>query len=238
MINTNAGKEQAARAAAALIESGMVVGLGSGTTASALIRVVGERQRDEGLKILGVPTSVKTAELAHELRIPLRDIDDVAELDIAFDGADEVDPDFCMIKGRGGALLREKIVACAAARRVILVTPEKRVVQLGGSAPVPVEVSSVGPNHVEARLRKLGATTVVRGKPDGTRYLTDGGNTIIDCTFPAIGDPYELDIALQRIVGVFETGLFLGLCDLLVVGHDDRAEMVPCPRRDQRSSCA
>jgi ribose 5-phosphate isomerase A len=236
MIETNPGKEQAARAAATLVETGMLVGLGTGTTAGALIRVLGERVRDEGLKIIGVPTSVASAVLAHGLRIPLRDIDDVAAIDIALDGADEVDPEFRMIKGRGGALLREKIVACAAQRRVILITPEKRVERLGGAA-LPVEVSAVGTAHVEKRLCEFGARTALRRKADGAPYLTDGGNKIIDCHFPTIADPAALDTALQRIVGVYETGLFLGLCDLLVVGHPDRSELVPCPESSRRSSC-
>lgn len=237
MIDTNPGKEQAALAAAVHVESGMLVGLGSGTTASAVIRVLGARVRDEGLKILGVPTSVATAELAHSLRIPLRDIDDVAAIDIVLDGADEVDPAFQMIKGRGGALLREKIVACAALRRVIVITPEKRVEQLGGVA-IPIEVSPVGTPHIETRLRDLGADTTLRRRPDGAPYQTDGGNKIIDCRFASIGDLHDLDVALQRVVGVYETGLFLGLCDLLVIGYPDHAEQELRPARDHRSPCA
>ena len=236
MMDTTPGKEQAARAAATLVETGMLVGLGTVSTAGALIRVLGERVRDEGLKLIGVPTSVASAVLAHKLLIPLRDIDDVATIDIALDGADEVDPEFRMIKGRGGALLREKIVACAARKRVILITPEKRVARLGG-AVLPVEVSAVGTAHIENRLRQFGARTALRRKADGSPYVTDGGNKIIDCQFAEIADPEALDAALQGIVGVYETGLFLGLCDLLVVGHPDRAEMAPCPEGSRRSPC-
>jgi ribose 5-phosphate isomerase A len=235
--DTSDGKLRAAQAAAALVQSGMTVGLGSGTTATLVIRSLGARVRDEGLAIVGVPTSEETACLAREVRIPLRDVDDIATLDLDIDGADEVDPEFRMIKGRGGALLREKIVACAARRRVIVVTPEKRVERLGAYAPVPVEVCPVGTRHIEARLRQFGASTSLRLRPDGQPYQTDGGNKIIDCRFPHIDDPYDLDTALQRVVGVYETGLFLGLCDVLIVGHPDRVEQVTGPPPDSRSSC-
>ncbi len=126
----------------------MAVGLGSGTTAALVERALGGRIAAEGLKIIGVPTSVATAGLAHAMRIPLRELDDVEALDLNLDGADEIDPDFAMIKGRGGALLREKIVASAARRRVTIITPDKRVERIGHTAPVPVEVSSIGTQHV------------------------------------------------------------------------------------------
>jgi ribose 5-phosphate isomerase A len=230
MSETADSKLRAARAAADLVETDMVVGLGSGSTASLVVRRLGERVRDEGLKILGVPTSVHTALLAKEARILLRDVDDFESLDFAIDGADEVDPAFRMIKGRGGALLREKIVACASRRRVIVVTPEKRVNTLGLGAPVPVEVSPVGVRHIQSQLRDLGADTTLRLGPDETPYRTDGGNLIIDCRFPGIADPVALDAAIQRTVGVYETGLFLGLCDLLVVGGPDGVEMIEAVR--------
>jgi ribose 5-phosphate isomerase A len=237
MSSTNAGKSQAARAAALLVESGMVVGLGSGTTAAEMIQVLGDRLRDEGLRILGVPTSVATAELAHRLDIPLRDVDDVATIDLVIDGADEIDDAFRMIKGRGGALLREKIVACAARRRVIIITPEKRVARLGASAPLPVEVSPVGTRHIEKRLRGLGAVTRLRLQDDGNPYQTDGGNRILDCHFNGIDDPYALDGQIQRLVGVYETGLFLGLCDLLIVGTPTGVERIESTGRAFPSSC-
>ena len=218
------GKLEAAKAAAALVQEGMAVGLGSGTTASMVVRALGERVATEGLKIIGVPTSVATAVLAHAVGIPLRELDDVSALDINLDGADEIDPNFAMIKGRGGALLREKIVASSARLRVTVITPEKRVEQLGRSAAVPVEVSVIGTLHIERRLREIASETTLRLLPDGTPYLTDGGNRIIDCRFPVIDDPARLDAALQLIVGVFDTGLFLGLCDLLLVGQPDRVE--------------
>ena len=143
----------------------MVVGLGSGSTAALMVQRLGERRELEDLKIIGVPTSVATADLARRLRIPVRELDDVSSLDMNLDGADEVDPQFRMIKGRGGALLREKIVACVAARRVTIITTDKRVDRLGVNAPIPVEVSCVGLKHTEQRLQKLGAHARIRPLP-------------------------------------------------------------------------
>jgi ribose 5-phosphate isomerase A len=219
-------KVRAAQAAANLVETGMVVGLGTGSTATLMLERLGERVEQEGLRIVGVPTSVSTAELARDLGIPLRELDDVAGLDLNLDGADEVDPQFRMIKGRGGALLREKIVACVAARRVTIITEDKRVERLGANAPIPVEVSHVGLRHTERRLQKLGAETSIRRLSTGDTYLTDGGNAIIDCRFASAIDPVELDIRLQSLVGVFETGLFLGLCDTLVIGTPSGVEQL------------
>lgn len=223
---TTLAKDRAARAAAALVLDGMTVGLGSGSTAAMVVRALGERIALEGIRILGVPTSVETASLAKSFSIPLRELDDVQTLDINLDGADEVDSRFRMIKGRGGALLREKLVASSARRRVTVITPAKRVTRLGDSAPVPVEVSPVGTRHVENRLRELGAETRSRLRADGQPFLTDGGNKIIDCRFSTFQDPAELDSRLKQTVGVFETGLFIDLCDLLVVGHTDHVEQI------------
>ena len=231
MQNNDAAKLQAARAAAALVKTGMVVGLGSGTTASILVAQLGARVQTDGLRFDGVATSVATADLARSFGIPIHELDDVDMLDLCLDGADEVDQQFRLIKGRGGALLREKIVASAATRRVTIITAHKRVERLGQTMPLPVEVSSIGLRHTEHRLRNLGARTSVRTKPDGSVYCTDGGNAIIDCRFEAMDDPDQLDTQLQRVVGVFETGLFLGLCDLLVVGHADRVEQIERPSR-------
>jgi ribose 5-phosphate isomerase A len=222
----NPAKVRAARAAADLVESGMLVGLGTGSTAALMVRRLGERVEEDGLRIIGVPTSVATAELAHQLKIPLRELDDVSGLDMNLDGADEVDPQFRMVKGRGGALLREKIVACVASRRVTIITPEKRVERLGVNAPIPIEVSDVGLRHTERRLQKMGARTSIRLLADGSLALTDGGNAIVDCHFEVIADPQELDSRLQSVVGVLETGLFLGLCDLLVVGTADGVDQI------------
>lgn len=224
MENTDAAKLNAARAAAALVEHGMAVGLGSGTTATVLVEQLGARVRAEGLRFDGVATSVATATLARQVGIPIRELDDLDVLDLCIDGADEVDRQFRLIKGRGGALLREKIVASAARRRVTVIAARKRVERLGQTMPLPVEVCAIGVRHTERRLRNLGARTSLRTNPDGSVYRTDGGNMIIDCRFDSMDDPVRLDTELQRVVGVFETGLFLGLCDLLIVGHADGVE--------------
>lgn len=231
MDNSDAAKLQAASAAAALVQSGMVVGLGSGTTASVLVDQLGTRVQAEGLRFDGVATSVATADLARSLGIPIRELDEVDILDLCLDGADEVDRQFRLIKGRGGALLREKIVASAATRRVTIITARKRVERLGQTMPLPVEVCPIGVRHTEHRLRNLGARTSIRTNANGSLYRTDGGNVIIDCRFEAMDDLDQLETSLQRIVGVFETGLFLGLCDLLIVGHADRVEQIERPSR-------
>lgn len=216
--NTESPKVRAALAGADLVETGMIVGLGSGSTAVLMVRRIGERVEQEGLKIAAVATSTATAELARSLKIPVRELDDVDVLDINLDGADEIDPHFQMIKGRGGALLREKIVATASRHRVTMITADKRVQKLGLTMPIPVEVSPIGSRHTERRLQKLGATTTIRRLADGSPYLTDGGNEIVDCRFATVDDPAALDRRLQCLAGVLETGLFLDLCDTLIVG--------------------
>lgn len=222
-------KDRAAVAAAELVEDGMIVGLGSGTTASRMIRRLGERVEQQGLRLSGVATSVATAVLARSVGIAMVDLDHVGSLDLCLDGADEVDPAFRLIKGRGGALLREKLVATAARRRVTVITADKRVAQLGQRMPIPVEVSPFGLRHVEASIRRLGAETSVRIDEEGKLFETDGGHRILDCRFAAIEDPDTLECQLRGIVGVFETGLFLGLCDQLVVGGTDGVEIVDRP---------
>lgn len=229
-------KVRVSHAAADLIESGMVVGLGSGTTSALMVRRLGERVREEGLKIIGVATSVATAQLAQALGIPLRELDDVHALDMNLDGADEIDAEFRMIKGRGGALLREKIVASASGHRVTMITASKRVAHLGHASPIPVEVSLIGAKHTERRIERLGAVAALRRRPDGSRYLTDGGNVIIDCKFPAINDPDALDRELQCLPGVLETGLFIDLCDTLIVGTTHGVERIESPSRVRTAS--
>jgi ribose 5-phosphate isomerase A len=219
-------KSRAAEAAAAQVQSGMIVGLGTGTTASAMIRCLGLRLQSEALRFVGVPTSEATAAQARDLGIPVRDLDEVDSLDLNLDGADEIDGAFRMIKGRGGALLREKIVVSAARRRAAIITADKRVDRLGARTPIPVEVSPFGLRHIERQLRDLGATTALRTDRTGAPFVTDGGHQIIDCHFDDVFDPEELDQRLNRIAGVFETGIFIGLCDLMIVGYPDRVETI------------
>ena len=229
MSDIDGAKYRAAHAAAALVENGMTVGLGSGTTSSLVIRCLGERIQREGLSIVGTASSEASSDLARSVGIRLVELDDLPSLDINLDGADEVDPQFRMIKGRGGALLREKLVATVARRRVFVVIADKLVPRLGTKAPVPVEASTFGLTHIESRIRDLGVTTSIRLQSNGSRFSTDGGNAIVDCSFPPIDDVEALDRGLRQVVGVFETGLFLDLCDLLVVGHADGVESLEKP---------
>ncbi len=233
MTPPDPAKLNAARLAADLVKPGMAVGLGSGTTATLMIQRLGQRVAEEGLEFLGVPTSRASAELAASVGIALVDLDAVDTLDLDLDGADEVDNAFRMIKGRGGALLREKIVAAAARRRVFIVGETKHVERLGLKFPVPVEASAFGLMHTERALRALGAVTKIRTAGDGPHpYATDGSNRIIDCRFErGIDDPAALDIRLKSIPGVFETGLFLGLCDALIVGRPEAAELIEAHAR-------
>jgi ribose 5-phosphate isomerase A len=222
-------KDRAARAGAMQVQDGMVVGLGSGSTAALMVRHLAGRIATERLNLIGVATSDATAELAGSLKIPLRNLDEVDRLDISLDGADEIDPQFRMIKGRGGALLREKIVAYASAHRVTMLTPDKRVTCLGDRMPVPIEVSTFGLLHTERHLRALGAATSIRRNAGGNLVLTDGSNAVIDCQFAALDDPALLDEQLQCLAGVLDTGLFIGLCDTLIIGTADGVEIIENP---------
>jgi ribose 5-phosphate isomerase A len=225
-MDTDSAKDRAARSGAGRVRDGMIVGLGSGTTAALMIRHLADRIATERLSLTGVPSSAETAELALALKIPLRELDEVARLDISLDGADEIDPQFRMIKGRGGALLREKIVASASAHRVTILTADKRVERLGHGMPIPVEASTFGLLHTERRIRGLGGSTTIRRGPDGALILTDGGNALIDCRFAELDDPALLDQRLQCVSGVLDTGLFIGLCDTLIVGTAEGVEVI------------
>lgn len=224
--NTDSAKDRVAQAGASLVRDGMIVGLGSGSTSALMVRYLAERVAAERLAIVGVATSSSTAALARELGIPLRELDEVERLDISLDGADEIDGHFRMIKGRGGALLREKIVAASSAHRVTLLTADKRVGRLGVGIPVPVEVSTFGLLHTERRIRAIGGVTTIRRDAEGRVVLTDGGNAIIDGHFEGLDDPVALDERLQCQAGVLDTGLFIGLCDTLIVGDGEGVEVI------------
>lgn len=224
-------KGRAAFVAAEMVQSGMVVGLGTGSTARLLVERLGERVALEGLNFRAVATSVATAEYAASLNIAIVELDTVEHLDLNIDGADEVDPEFRLIKGLGGALLREKIVCSAARRRVTIVDASKRVERLGTRAPVPIEVSPFGFAHVGRWLATLGASIALRSNPDGSTFATDGGHRIFDCHFGPIADPGELDARIQTVPGAFDTGIFVDLCDCLIVGHDDGVQILERPTR-------
>ena len=214
-------KRAAAEAAAALVQSGMAVGLGTGSTAYFAIAALVRRVRDEGLRIVAIPTSERSAAQAREGGIPLSDFARHTRLDLTIDGADEIaGASLDLVKGLGGALLREKIVAAASAREIIVADAGKLVDRLGRRAPVPVEVTPWGWEATAARIDRLGAR-VSRREAGGAAFVSDGGNLILDCAFGAIEDPRALDLALHAVVGVIETGLFIGMATEAFVATAD-----------------
>ncbi len=202
--------------AANLVQDGMAVGLGTGSTARFAILRLGERVK-EGLNIVAIPTSEASAKLATELGIKLVGFNDVTHLDITIDGADEIDGNFYMLKGGGGALLREKVVASLTKRQVCIVDPNKSVEKLG-KFPLPVEVVKFGWEVVARCIEAMGGKYTVRQR-DGQSYVTDNGNYILDCDFYPIENPPELEKALKMLPGVVEVGLFINLAHTLIMGH-------------------
>jgi len=215
--NTEAYKQQVGSAAADLVEEGMVIGLGTGTTAAFLVRALAERLRN-GLHIVGaVPTSRETAQLAASLGIPLVSLETHPELDLAIDGADEIDHQLNLIKGGGGALLREKVVASAARHFVVISDSSKLVSRLGMSFALPVEVVPFALSPVRRHLEALGASVQPRMR-DGRIFVTDNQNNILDCLFAGgITDPPGLQTQIRAIVGVVEHGLFLHMTQQALV---------------------
>ncbi len=205
--------------AAKLVKDGSIVGLGTGSTAAHAIEELGRRIREEGLRILGIPTSYQAAELARRGGIPIGTLDDVDHVDIALDGADEVDPGKNLIKGGGAAHTREKVIDSLANRFIAVVDDSKLVNRLGEKCPVPVEVIPMALSPVIRRLEALGGKPVLRisASKDGP-VITDQGNFVVDVRFQSIEDPRALELALNNIPGVIENGLFVGLVDLVIVG--------------------
>ncbi|PAD83139.1 ribose 5-phosphate isomerase A [Niallia circulans] len=195
------------------VKDGMTVGLGTGSTAYYVIKKMGEMIK-KGAELKGVATSKATEKLASECGIQLIDINEVEQLDIAIDGADEIDDNFFAIKGGGGALLREKIIASAAKTFIVVADGSKKVQSLG-KFPLPIEVVPFGYKHTEKAIRKFGCKTAIRQK-DGKLFVTDNGNYIIDCSFPTIQNPTQLHQDLNNIVGVVENGLFINMVDVLI----------------------
>lgn len=215
-------KEVSGRNAAELVEDGMVVGLGTGSTVAFTLERLAERIRSEGLALRGVPTSLDTETKARALGIPLVTLDEVESIDLTIDGADEVDRALNLTKGGGGALLREKVVAFASWQLVIVVGRDKLVERLGTTFLLPVEVVPFARPAVAREIRALGAEPILRMGDAGKPYATDNGNQILDCRYPdGIEDPAEMERSLDRIPGIVETGLFVGLADLVVVGAAD-----------------
>lgn len=219
-------KQAAAEVAVGLVENGMVVGLGTGSTAKLAVEALGKRVRD-GLKIIGIPTSEYTARQARELGIRISSLAEYTEVDLTIDGADEIQlGTLDLIKGRGGALLREKVVASSSQRLVIIADETKLVDQLGIHFAVPVEVVPFGWQAAERKLQKLGAHTVLRQGPDDKPFVTDGGNFIVDCNFSPIDAPAALDQELNSVVGVVEHGLFLNMTSRAIVAGQDGVKVL------------
>ena len=213
-------KEIAARKAVEQVLDGMVVGLGTGSSANFAIQALGERVTD-GLSIVAVPTSEASARLAEQLGLDLQSLEDNPVIDLTIDGADEVDPQLELIKGLGGALLREKIVASASTRQIIIVDPTKLVDQLGTRSTLPVEVVPFGWAPARLQLIEIAVGVELRQTAQRETFITDNGNFILDCRFEGIEDPAALGQRINAISGVVENGLFVGLADTVIIARDN-----------------
>lgn len=216
----------AAKRASTYVKDGMRVGLGSGSTAAWLVRCLGERIRDDGLRITGVPTSTRTAELARDVGVPIMGLDEAKWLDLTIDGADEYDANLNLVKGGGGSLLQEKIVATASDQMIVIADAAKQVETLG-AFPLPIEVIPFGWQTTNALLEEaligmdvLGRNTSLRMNGD-VPFITDEGNYIVDLHLNRIGNARQLSLVLNQIPGVVENGLFIDICDVVVIGHGD-----------------
>lgn len=210
-------KEAAARASLRFVKDGQVIGLGTGSTAAYFIKLLGEEVKN-GLRVRGIPTSVRSRELAMTLGIPLITLDDCQEIDVTVDGADEVDPQLRLIKGGGGALLREKIIASATQQMIVVADASKQVQRLG-KFPLPVEVIRFAQALVAKRIAALGADVELRRDAAGNAYLTDENNHILDCCFGEIRDPDRLARELSEMPGVVEHGLFIGMASVALLAR-------------------
>lgn len=223
-------KRLAAEKAIEFVEDGMRIGLGTGSTAEQFVELLAERV-DEGLKIVGVPTSEATRLQADRLGIPLTTLEDEPFLDLTVDGADEVDDQLRLIKGGGGALLREKIVATSSERMIVIADESKSVATLG-TFPLPLEVVQFGWNATRDMVEMMAADASCHGeiarrmKPDGTPFVTDNGNFILDCEFGSIPEPEALDDALKLIPGVVENGMFIGIADVAIFASEEGVRVI------------
>lgn len=228
--NLDSFKRSAALKAVEFVRDGMVVGLGTGSTAKHMLIALGERVR-AGMKLRGVATSQETAMLARESGIPLIDAENRWEIDVAIDGADQVDPDFNLIKGGGGALLKEKIVAARAKQFIVMVDHTKQVSVLGGSFPLPIEIIPFGWGSTAREVEVLTKSHVVLRECDGAPFKTEAGHLIVDAHIDRIDRPGELETALNLIPGVVETGLFVGRTNVLIVGTPQGVHTLHVPRK-------
>lgn len=223
-------KQSAALGAVEFVRDGMVVGLGTGSTAKHMVIALGEKVR-AGMKLRGVPTSQETAALAGQYGIPLIDTHNRWEIDVALDGADQVDPNFNLIKGGGGALLKEKIVAASAKQFIVMVDHTKQVSVLGGSFPLPIEIIPFGWSSTVHHIETLTKSRVVLRERNGTPFKTEAGHLIADAHIDRIDRPSELETALNLIPGVVETGLFVGWTNVLIVGTPQGVHTLHVPRK-------
>jgi len=220
--NADDAKRLAAQKSLEFISDGMVVGLGTGSTATHFIRLLGEKVQ-RGLRVRGISSSKASEELAESLSIPIIDLQQCPEIDVAIDGADEVGPGLALIKGGGGALLREKIVA-SAAKRFIVVADSTKVVKRLGKFPLPVEVIPMASTLVARKLLELGLASKIRRLKTGAEFITDEGNLILDCASVEIQDPDALAASIRKIIGVVEHGLFLNMAEMALIA--DGAKVV------------
>ncbi len=216
---TDYEKQLAAQASLSFVSDGDVVGLGTGSTSSIAIQLLADRVK-QGLRIVGIPTSQRSKQLAEGLGIPLTTLDEVQQIDVAIDGADEIDLQLRLIKGGGGALLREKVVASAARQFVVIADSSKQVPVLG-AFPLPVEVIPFAQELVARRLGGLGASVNLRRYAYGNPFTTDEGHHILDCHFGAIRDPEALARTLSDMPGIVEHGLFINMCHVVLIGKGD-----------------
>jgi ribose 5-phosphate isomerase A len=216
-------KQIAAEKAIDFVNNGMILGLGSGSTITFFLKRLGDQVK-QGLKITGVSTSNSTTSLAISLGIPLVSIEDVKEIDLTIDGVDEVDPEFNSIKGGGGALLYEKIVASISKKVIWIVDSSKLVKKLGGF-PLPIEIITFGHTHTLKRLKDAGLNPSLR-KKDGEIFQSDGGNFIVDLKLKVIDNPVEFEEKLKRLPGVIENGLFINVSDIVIVGKGNNTKIL------------
>jgi ribose 5-phosphate isomerase A len=212
-------KEMAAREAVKYVRDGMIVGLGSGSTASIAIKLIGELVR-EGWKLIGIPTSRASEVLGRSVGIRIGDLKDYPDVDVTIDGADEVDPKLNLVKGLGGALVREKIVAASTRTEVIVVDQSKLVDFICQKAPLPVEILQFGHQATMKKLERFGCTPAVR-RSNGDVFVTDNGNIMADCRFTRINDPAKMEWELNLVPGVVDNGLFVGLAHVVIVSSKD-----------------
>ena len=232
-VDRDALKRAAAEAAVQIVQDGMIIGLGTGSTAAFVVEALARRHR-EGLQFIGIPTSERTAAEAKAANIPLTSFREHREIDLTIDGADEVERGTLnLIKGLGGALLHEKIVAAASRRLAIVVDGLKLVDRLGARSPIPVEVVAFGVEATQVALESIGATARLRQSAAGEPFVTDSGNRILDCSFGPIVDPATLEKRIRQVVGVVESGLFIARADVVFVADTSGVYHLENPR-DQR----